>query len=111
MLIPKSLPGVRSNRTRKQAARPERKPSALRRWLRVEHVEDRTTPSITSVFELDANVTTTTTHDWDQVFADNNATPPPVSGAVASAFVTDVVNSSTDDIFTAGGSKDVYGIQ
>src|SRR5262249_12215266 len=71
-------------------------------------------------FELDGNVTTgvlgttgstTTSHDWDQVFADNNAVPPPVSGALASSFVTDRVNSNTDDIFTGGGSKDTLGIQ
>src|SRR5262249_7155502 len=102
---------ARSNRTRNQAARPDHRPSARRHPLRVEQLEDRTTPSITSVFELDANVTTTTTHDWDQVFADNNVLPPPVSGAVASAFVTDVVNSTSDDIFPGGGSKDTQGIQ
>jgi hypothetical protein len=81
------------------------------RQLSVEQLEDRVTPSITSVFELDANVLTSATHDWDQVFADNNAVPPTVSGAVASAFVTDAVNSRTDDIFTGGGSKDTLGIQ
>src|SRR5262249_24992343 len=72
---------------------------------------DRCTPSVTSVFELDANTATTTTHDWDQVFADNNVTPPPFSGAMASAFVSDPYNSRTDDIFTGGGSKDTLGIQ
>src|SRR5262245_64716464 len=110
MLIPTSLIGARPNRTRKQAARLDRKLSARRNSLRLEHLEDRVTPSVTSVFELDANVTTTTTHDWDQVFADNNVTPPPVSGAVASAFVNDPFNSNTDDIFTGGGSKDTQSI-
>ena len=66
---------------------------------------------MTSVFELDGNATTTTTHDWDQVFADNNVVPPPFSGAVASAFVPDAVNTTADDIFTGGGSKDTLGIQ
>src|SRR5262245_10258471 len=97
-------------RSRQTMARRDRG-RATRRALRVEQLEDRVTPSVTSVFELDANVTTTTTHDWDQVFADNNVLPPPVSGAIASAFVTDVVNSNTDDIFTGGGSKDTQGIQ
>jgi hypothetical protein len=119
MLTPKSLPVTRSNRTRKQAACLERKPSTQRRWLRVEQLEDRTTPSSASVFEPDGNATTgvpgtsgstTTSHDWDQVFNDvTNGTS--TSGAVASAFVTDKVNSNTDDIFTGGGSKDTLGIQ
>src|SRR5262245_3961014 len=87
---------------------------------RLEQLEDRVTPSLLGTFELDANVTTgvlgssgstTTSHDWDQVFADTNVTPPPVSGALASSFVTDAVNSNTDDIFTGGGSKDTQGIQ
>src|SRR5262245_10779401 len=80
-----------------------------RSWLRVERLEDRVTPSLNNVFELDGNVTTSATHDWDQVFADNNVVPPPVSGAIASAFVTDAVNSASDDIFTGGGSKDIQG--
>src|SRR3954471_16380948 len=98
-------------RSPKKAAHLERKRTPHRRALRVEQLEDRVTPSVTSVLELDGNATTTTTHDWDQVFADNNATPPPVSGALASAFVNDAFNSRADDIFTGGGSKDVQGIQ
>jgi uncharacterized repeat protein (TIGR01451 family) len=87
---------------------------------RFETLENRVTPSVLSVFELDGNVTTgvlgtsgstTTSHDWDQVFADNNSVPPTTSGALASSFVTDVVNSNNDDIFTGGGSKDTQGIQ
>jgi uncharacterized repeat protein (TIGR01451 family) len=78
---------------------------------RAESLERRRLLSVTSVFELDGNVTRTTTHDWDQVFADNNASPPTVSGAVASSFITDKVNSNTDDIFQGGGSKDTQGIQ
>jgi uncharacterized repeat protein (TIGR01451 family) len=71
------------------------------------------TPSILGSFELDGNTTTgvlgasgstTTSHDWDQVF---NHT----SGALATAFITDKVNTNTDDIFTGGGSKDTQGIQ
>jgi uncharacterized repeat protein (TIGR01451 family) len=71
------------------------------------------------LFELDANVTTgvlgtsgstTTSHDWDQVFNDvTNGTS--TSSALASSFVTDAVNSNGDDIFTGGGSKDTQGIQ
>src|SRR5262249_34927843 len=46
---------------------------------RVEQLEDRVTPSILGTFELDGNTTTgvlgtsgstTTSHDWDQIFAD-----------------------------------------
>src|SRR5207249_9373326 len=33
------------------------------------------------------------------------------SGAVASTFLTDAVNSTGDDIFQGGGSKDTQGIQ
>jgi hypothetical protein len=87
---------------------------------RVERLEDRITPSLLGAFELDGNATTgvlgawgstTPSHDWDQVFADNNTAPPPVSGALASVFVTDAVNTNADDIFTGGGSKDTLGIQ
>ena len=89
-----------------------------RSTIRVEQLDDRITPSILGTFELDANVTagvlgstgsTTTSHDWDQVFAENQAAS--TSGAVASSFVTDLVNSNADDIFTGGGSKDTLGIQ
>ena len=70
------------------------------------------TLSVLGTFELDGNAitgvlgssgSTTVSHDWDQVFADNGV-PPPVSGAVASSFVTDKVNS-TDDIFRGGVRK------
>jgi uncharacterized repeat protein (TIGR01451 family) len=88
-----------------------RRARGLRRAPRAEPLENRRMLSVTSVFELDGNAVTTATHDWDQVFADNNATPPPVSGALASSFVTDKVNSTTDDIFQGGGSKDTLGIQ
>jgi uncharacterized repeat protein (TIGR01451 family) len=78
-----------------------------------------------TLFELDGNATTgivvtpntppgstTPSHDWDQVFADNTANPiTNTAGALASSFVTDVVNSRTDDIYTGGGSKDTLGIQ
>jgi uncharacterized repeat protein (TIGR01451 family) len=57
-----------------------------------------------TVFELDGNAITTSTHDWDQVF---NGT----SGALATSFDTDKTNDSTDDIFQAGGSKDTNGLQ
>src|SRR5204862_3921058 len=43
--------------------------------------------------------------DWSNVlFGDGGS-------AVAHNFVTDAVNSRTDDIFTGGGSKDTLGIQ
>jgi uncharacterized repeat protein (TIGR01451 family) len=76
-------------------------------------------PVAAGVFELDGNATTgvlgtsgstTTSHDWDQVFNDaTNATS--TSGALASSFVTDAVNTTSDTIFTGGGSKDTQGIQ
>jgi uncharacterized repeat protein (TIGR01451 family) len=109
-----------SNHSRNRAVRRERQPSRHRCPPRLEPLEDRITPSILGTFELDANVTTgvlgtsgstTTSHDWDQVFADNNVVPPPSSGAIASAFVTDAFNSRSDAIFTGGGSKDTQGIQ
>src|SRR5437762_4974504 len=55
-------------------------------------------------FELDANVVTTSTHDWDQVYNDslNNTS---TAGALASAFVTDGFDKG-DDILTGGGTKD-----
>ena len=103
-------------RTRRRGARPERRPSRARCRLWLETLETRVTPSVNPAtpFELDGNAITqsVTTHDWDQVFADNNATPPTnTSGAIASTFVTDAVNSNGDDIFTGGGSKDTQGIQ
>src|SRR5262249_11370344 len=108
---------------RKRLVRVERQQRSPRRRIRVERLEDRTTPSLLGTFELDANATTgvlgpsgstTTSHDWDQVFADNQpqlAAPIATSGALASTFVTDVVNSTGDDILTGGGSKDTQGIQ
>lgn len=82
------------------------------RQLCVEPLEDRVNPSVTSVFELDANVDKQTTHDWDQVFADRQTIPPgTTSGAVAASFLTDPVGSNGDDSFTGGSSKDTQGIQ
>jgi hypothetical protein len=93
----------------------------------VEHLEDRVTPSLLGVFELDANTTTgalgtsgstTVSHDWDQIFADAGSpatsgtfTKGTTSGALAGSFLTDKVNTTADDIFTGGGSKDTNGIQ
>lgn len=96
-----------------------------RRPLRLVTLEDRATPATTSgllgLFELDANATTgvlgssgstTTSHDWDQVYAAGpTASTSPITGALASSFVVDKVNSNSDDIFTGGGSKDTLGIQ
>src|SRR5437667_1155579 len=92
-----------SSRNRKRAA--HRPPSPPYR-LRLEQLEDRVTPSINpgTPFELDGNVTTTTAHDWDQAFANT-------SGALAASFVSDAVNTTADDIYTGGGSKDTQGIQ
>jgi Domain of unknown function DUF11 len=110
-----------SHDVRNRVLHSQRQQRSPRRRIRVEQLEDRTTPSLLGTFELDANVTTgvlgtsgstTTSHDWDQVFADNQVTPIGTnSGALASTFVTDAVNSNGDDIFTGGGSKDIQGIQ
>jgi uncharacterized repeat protein (TIGR01451 family) len=87
-----------------------------------------TDPVPLGLFELDGNATTgvlgtsgstTTSHDWDQVFADAGSPATsgafsgvgPLSGARAGSFVTDAVNTTSDDIFTGGGSKDTNGIQ
>src|SRR5215211_6670200 len=88
-----------------------RRRTTSKRGYRAELLERRRLLSVTSTFELDGNVATTTTHDWSQIYADNNVIPPPVSGAYASSFVTDKVNTTADDIFTGGGSKDTLGIQ
>src|SRR5437660_11311185 len=72
---------------RKQAARVQRKKAPHRRFLWLEQLENRVTPSLLSTFELDANVatgvlgtsgSTTTSHDWDQIHTD--ATQPPGPG-------------------------------
>src|SRR5262245_54538690 len=57
-----------------------------------------------SPFEVDGNVATNTTRDWDKVFAN-------ASAAAFSVFVTDAVNSPSDDIFKGGGSKDIRSVQ
>src|SRR5262249_50732396 len=43
--------------------------------------------------------------DWSNVLFGNGGS------AVAHSFVTDAVNTTADDIFTGGGSKDTQGIQ
>jgi hypothetical protein len=98
-----------------------RRAAPRRSAIRIERLDDRVNPSVLGVFELDANATTgiygppgstNASHDWDQVFADNQMIPAgTTSGALASTFVTDAVNSNRDDIFTGGGSKDTHGIQ
>jgi hypothetical protein len=78
------------------------------------------------LFELDGNATTnsSSSHDWDQVFAD--AGSPTVSSntqssstgfsngasskALAGNFTYDAYNTTVDNIFTGGGSKDPNGI-
>src|SRR5262249_2533053 len=67
-----------------------------------------------NLFELDGNVVTdnpSTSHDWDQVFADSQAGNTSTSGARAVDFVNDPINTTKDNIFNAGGSKDTLGIQ
>ena len=113
MTRPNPHSGSRSDRTRKSTVRSERKGHSRRSHLRVEQLEDRTTPTINPAtpLELDGDVTTNTAPDWDQIFADGNVVPPSVSGALASAFLSDAVNSREDNTFTGGGSKDIRGIQ
>src|SRR6476619_6800641 len=91
---------------RNRPVAPRKAPTRQPRRLSVERLEDRVTPSLLAGFELDGNTTTgvlgssgstATSHDWDQVFADNNTVPPTTSGALASSFVTDAVNSNTVD--------------
>jgi hypothetical protein len=74
-------------RTGKRRARSGRQQSSLRYPLRLEQLESRVTPSILGTFDLDGNATTgvlgssgstTTSHDWDWVFAD--AGSPATSG-------------------------------
>jgi uncharacterized repeat protein (TIGR01451 family) len=96
----------------------------------VEQLETRLTPSVLGTFELDGNATTgvvgppgstTASHDWDQVFADAGSPASPsgsgsfengaLSKALAGSFEYDLVNTTSDTIFTAGGSKDTNGIQ
>jgi hypothetical protein len=43
------------------------------------------------------------TDDWANIFSGTNH-------ALAKSFVTDKTNTTADDIFTGGGSKDIYGI-
>jgi hypothetical protein len=101
----------------------KRRPRPSRLWpkatLQVRTLEDRVNPSVLGTFELDGNATTgvlgtagstTVSHDWDQIFADVQAGTK-TSGQVAASFVTDAVNTTGDDIFTGGGSKDTQGIQ
>jgi uncharacterized repeat protein (TIGR01451 family) len=90
--------------------------------FRLEWLEDRVLPSLLSTFELDGNATTgvlgtagstTTSHDWDQVYNDavlhpGQNTSGSIPGSVA--FVTDPVNSGTDNIFTGGSSADINNL-
>jgi uncharacterized repeat protein (TIGR01451 family) len=64
-----------------------------------------------NLFELDGNATVDTAggHDWNQVYADNVAHPrTTTSGALDSSFVTD--ETTGDDIYTGGSTKDTQGI-
>src|SRR5262249_37437081 len=114
---------VLQGRRRPRRRRNTRQLTAGRRWhlpADTGRLEDRVVLSLLSTFELDGNATTgvlgasgstTTSHDWDHVFAITNVDPSPVTGALASPLVTDALNSNNDDIFTGGGSKDTLGIQ
>ena len=64
-----------------------------------------------TAFELDGNIDHSGSgHDWDQVYADDqNGTN--TSGADNVQFITDLVNTTADDIFTGGGAKDQQPIQ
>src|SRR5262249_33159845 len=102
--------------------------AARSRWRRrhvlfgLEWLEDRVLPSLLSTFELDGNATTgvlgtsgstTTSHDWDQVYNDFVVNPGQnTSGSIPGAvtFFHDQVNSPTDDIFTGGSSADINQI-
>src|ERR1700693_1003826 len=65
-----------------------------------------------TAFELDGNIDTTTAgHDWDQVHQDYLNGNTALSAADTVAFITDQVNTTADDIFTGGGSKDQQAIQ
>jgi uncharacterized repeat protein (TIGR01451 family) len=66
-----------------------------------------------NLFELDGNTTVDTLggHDWNQVFSDFQGTTTNASGARAVDFVNDAFNTTKDDEFAAGGSKDISGIQ
>jgi uncharacterized repeat protein (TIGR01451 family) len=65
-------------------------------------------PLPAGLFELDGNALddpAVTGDDWSNVLFGNGGS------AVAHSFVTDAVNSTGDDIFQGGGSKDTQGIQ
>src|SRR5439155_21273088 len=64
-------------------------------------------PLPSGVFELDGNAADDATagDDWANGLLGNGGS------GVAHSFVTDAVNSRTDDIFQGGGSKDTLGIQ
>ncbi len=72
-----------------------------------------------AIFELDGNTVPNNGvpplggHDWDQVYADHlsGTIPPATSGALAIGFDTDAVNTTQDNIFQGGGSKDTQGLQ
>src|SRR6266496_3035632 len=53
----------------------DRRRYARRLCARAEQLESRRLLSVTSTFELDGNVTTGASHDWDQVFADHQTNP------------------------------------
>jgi uncharacterized repeat protein (TIGR01451 family) len=66
-------------------------------------------PVPSSLFEIDGNATVESSHDWNQVYADSIANPATnTAGALASSFVTD--ETTGDDIYTGGSTKDTLGI-
>src|SRR5262245_47887726 len=118
-------------RRRLGGARPVGPRSPRRAWSvpSLERLESRVLPSLLSTFELDGNATTgvlgtsgstTTSHDWDQVFADAGSptavpgsgtfTNGPTSLALGGTFVNDPVNSNSDNTF-GPGSANSGGIQ
>jgi hypothetical protein len=75
------------------------------------------TPVFPWGFELDGNALQDsagpTPYDWSNLFdsSGNRVMAQDFNPLAASAFKADTYNSTTDDIFTGGGSKDALGIQ
>jgi len=64
-----------------------------------------------AIFELDGNAVNDAAagDDWGNILPYGGNVP--TGKALATSFVTDTVNATSDDIFQGGGSKDTQGIQ